>query len=131
RSSAGISCAGNDHRLTRFAAQTLAYSQTIRGGYLSGRASRLHRDSADFLTLSRLDLSCSTLGKSSNRRDLAYAQIMPKIFHEWIKQWIKVDRLSVLMRSVHQSPRFIHFIPRPARAQDRARSKPLLPRAPI
>lgn len=45
---------------------------------------------------------------------------MPKIFHEWTKQWIRIHRLSVLVRSVRQSPRFIHFIHRTVRAQDRA-----------
>jgi hypothetical protein len=40
---------------------------------------------------------------------------MPIFFHEWIKQWIKIDRVSVLMRSA-VNHRFIH---RPARAQGR------------
>ena len=47
----------------------------------------------DFLKLSRLDLTRSTLGKAANRHDLTCTQIMPKIFHEWIKQWIKLERL--------------------------------------
>jgi hypothetical protein len=50
-----------------------------------GRAPQWHRYPGHFLTLSRLDLMCSTLGKSGKLHDLTFAQIMPKIFHEWIK----------------------------------------------
>ena len=39
----------------------------------------------DFLKLSRLDLTRSTLGKTSNWRYLTFAEIMPKFFHRWIK----------------------------------------------
>ena len=39
----------------------------------------------DFLTLSQLALTCSTLGKSASRRDLTLPQNMPKFFHGWIK----------------------------------------------
>ena len=43
----------------------------------------------DFLTLSQLTLTCSTLGKSARRRDLTLSQNMLKFIHEWIK---KVDK---------------------------------------
>jgi len=52
-----------------------------------GRAPGSGQWADDFSQLFRLALTCSTLGKSLNPRDLTFAQIMPKIFHEWIKRW--------------------------------------------
>src|SRR5262245_19918028 len=54
-----------------------------------GRTLEWGKSTADFLTLSRLDLTCSTLGKSPKARCLTGAQIMPKFFHRWISKWIK------------------------------------------
>jgi hypothetical protein len=70
-------------------ATRLPLQSRAAGSELGDRASRLHRYPADFLILSQLDLTRSTLGKSRKSRHLTCAQIMPKFFQEWIKQWIK------------------------------------------
>jgi hypothetical protein len=65
---------------------SLIIYHSLRLGAVSSVVKRLVYTAADFLTLSRLALTRSTLGKSSNRRDLTFAQIMPEIFHQWIKR---------------------------------------------
>src|SRR5438552_3527053 len=54
-----------------------------------GRAPGSGQSPDDFLKLSQRALTCSTLGKSPNSRDLNSPPNALRFFHRWIKQWIK------------------------------------------
>jgi hypothetical protein len=54
-----------------------------------GRAPGSGQWADDFSQLFRLALTCSTLGKSLNPRDLNSRPNALKFFHRWIKRWIK------------------------------------------
>ncbi|PYL20735.1 MAG: hypothetical protein DMF44_14305 [Verrucomicrobia bacterium] len=60
--------------------QSEIYTLTSFTGVLArvGRARQWHQCPVDFLKLFRLDLTCSTLGKSTKSLHLTYAQIMAK-----------------------------------------------------
>ena len=56
-----------------------------------GRAPGSGQLPGDFLKLSQLALTCSTLGKPPNSRDLNSRPNTLKFFRQWIKRWIKTS----------------------------------------